>query len=476
MTSLDEEARNEAAPLLQNNEERSVSEWPTNDWWAELSLITHYTVPLVATYLLQYSFSVITTTAAGHLSPDDLAAAAIGVTTMSIAGLALYEGMATALDTLCAQAYGAGNKTGVGLHVQRMLLLMAVVTIPVAAVWICSPAFLILILKQEHLAVKAGSFLRVSILGIPGYASFEALKRFLQAQGDFNTGMAVLVVCAPINAILSWLFAFKLNLGLEGAALGAAVANTLRPTLLLICIFFKKSTHECWPGFTRRALQGWGPMVRLSAAGSAVTLAEWAAFEIITVSTSYVSTIHLAAQTILTTTSIVMWHIPFSLSVAVSTRVGHLVGGGQVNAARRVTILYGIMFVALGFFDGAVLFLLRKYIGPFYANDEEVRRIVTNTMLAVACFQVVDSIVCGCNGVLRGLAKQSVSAWVVFFVNYFAAVPIAVWLELGPWGLGLNGVWSGVIGGSAVIALIEVIYMIKVEWRSSVEIVKSRED
>jgi MATE family multidrug resistance protein len=109
MTSHDEEARNEAAPLLQNNEERSVSERPTNDWWAELSLITRYTVPLVATYLLQYSFSVITTTAAGHLSPDDLAAAAIGDTTMNIAGLALYEGMATALDTLCAQAYGAGN-------------------------------------------------------------------------------------------------------------------------------------------------------------------------------------------------------------------------------------------------------------------------------------------------------------------------------------------------------------------------------
>ncbi|KAM0309739.1 hypothetical protein ACHAPQ_012551, partial [Fusarium lateritium] len=182
--------------------------------------------------------------------------------------------------------------------------------------------------------------------------------------------MIVLLICAPVNVLFSWLFAFRLGMGLEGAALGAAVANTLRPTLLLVCIFFKKSTHECWPGFTRRALQGWGPMVRLSVAGSAVTLAEWAAFEIITVSTSYVSTMHLAAQTILTTTSIVMWHIPFSLSVAVSTRIGHLIGGGHVAAARRITILYGILFVALGFFNGAVLFLLRNYIGPFYTSDE----------------------------------------------------------------------------------------------------------
>ncbi|KAF4997502.1 hypothetical protein FGRMN_3866 [Fusarium graminum] len=473
MDDLDEEAGyHEAAPLLADN----GGQIPSSDWWTELWLIGRYTAPLVATYLLQYSFSVITTTTAGHLSPDDLAAAAIGVTTMSIAGLALYEGMATALDTLCAQAYGAGNKVGVGLHVQRMLLLMAIVTVPVGAIWICSPAFLTLILRQDNLAAKAGSFLRVSIIGIPGYASFEALKRFLQAQGDFNTGMIVLIVCAPVNALLSWLFAFRLGMGLEGAALGAAVANTLRPTLLLICIFFKKSTHECWPGFTRRAFYGWGPMIRLSAAGSAVTLAEWAAFEIITVSTSYLNTMHLAAQTILTTTSIVMWHIPFSLSVAVSTRIGHLIGGGHVACARNITILYGMLFVALGLFDGAVLFSLRHYIGPFYTSDDSVRRIVADTMLAVAAFQVVDSIVCGCNGVLRGLAKQSVAAWVVFCVNYLAAVPLAVWLELGSLHLGLNGVWSGIIGGSAVIAASEVVYMIRVDWRRSVETVKCRED
>ena len=473
MSNIIEPDRNEAQPLLSD---RDTAEWPANDWFTELGLIARYTIPLVATYLLQYSFSVISTTVAGHLSPDDLAAAAIAVTTQSICGLALYEGMATALDTLCAQAYGSGNKTGVGLHVQRMLYLMATVTIPVAAVWLSSPAFLRLILRQHDLAIKAGSFLRVSILGIPGYASFEALKRFMQAQGDFNTAMAVLVVCAPINALLSWLFAFPLNMGLEGAALGAAVANTLRPTLLLVCIFFNKSTHECWPGFTRRALQGWGPMLRLSVAGSAVTLAEWAAFEIITVSTSYISTIHLAAQTILTTTSIVTWHIPFSLGVAVSTRIGHLIGGGHVAAARRITILYGILFVALGVFNGTVLLSLRNYIGPFYTNDDDVRRIVANTMFVVAAFQIVDSIICGCNGVLRGLAKQGVAAWVVLIVNYLAAVPIAVWLELGPLQLGLNGVWSGLIGGSAVIAAIEIVYMIKVDWRGLVEVAKSRED
>ncbi|KAJ3533970.1 hypothetical protein NM208_g7751 [Fusarium decemcellulare] len=465
----------EAAPLLSDTEE-NASRWPVYSWWAELSLISRYSVPLVATYLLQYSFSVITTFAAGHLGQDDLAAASVGVTTMNIAGLAIFEGMATVLDTLCAHAYGAGNKTGVGLHVQRMLLLMAVVSIPVGALWICSPAILSIFLKQEYLAVKAGSFLRVSLIGLPGYASFEAGKRFLQAQGDFNTGLCILVICAPANALLSWLFAFHFGLGLDGAALGAALANSLRPILLFLCILFKKSSHQCWPGLSRRALKGWGSMLRLSAAGSAVTLAEWAAFEILTFSTSYLSTTHLAAQTILTTTSVVMWHIPFSFSVGVSTRIGHLIGAGLVSAARRATILYAILFVAIGLFDATVLFSLRNYIGPIFSTDPSIHHLASNTMFAVAAFQIVDATICGCNGILRGLAKQSFAAWVVFFINYVGAVPLAIWLELGPWRMGLDGVWIGLGSGLAVIAIIEVSYMIGIDWRGSIEYAKSRED
>lgn len=278
---------------------------------SELRLLTKYSLPLIGTYLLQYSFFVITTIVAGHLGPDDLAAASIGVTTMNVVGLAVYEGMATALDTLCAQAYGSGNRAGVGLHVQRMLLLMALVTVPVGAFWLCSPRLLPLVVRQPGLAARAGSFLRYSLVGLPGYGAFEALKRFTQAQGDCGAGLAILLVCAPVNAALSWLLAFPLGMGLEGAALGAALSNNLRFVLLLLYVVspLGRWSHGCWGGFSREALRRWGPMVSLSLAGVTATLAEWGAFEILTLSTSYISTSHLAAQTILVS----IWNTSSSL-------------------------------------------------------------------------------------------------------------------------------------------------------------------
>lgn len=268
---------------------------------SELRLLASYSLPLIATYLLQYSFFVITTIVAGHLGPDDLAAESIGVMTMNVVGLAIFEGMATGLDTLCAQAYGSGNLVGVGLHIQRMLILMALACVPIGIVWATSPWFLPLFLKQPELAVKAGSFLRYSLVGLPGYAAFEALKRFLQAQGECNVGMVVLIVCAPVNAVLSWLFAFPLGMGLAGAALGTALSNNLRFVLLLLYVVSPMGawSRGCWGGFSKDALRKWGPMLSLSAAGAAATLAEWGAFEILIFSTSYLGTEHLAAQTVL---------------------------------------------------------------------------------------------------------------------------------------------------------------------------------
>ncbi|KAI1135998.1 MATE efflux family protein [Hypoxylon sp. FL0543] len=468
--------RTETTPLLSDSQP-VVCDNTDGSWGSELRLLFQYSVPLIATYLLQYSYSIITTFVAGHLGADALAAASIGMTTMNIVGFATVEGMATALDTLCAQAYGSGNLAGVGLHVQKMLLLMGLAIVPIGAFWVVSPWALSVFVRQQHLAVMAGSFLRMSLVGLPGYASFEAGKRFLQAQGDFKGAMIAILFCTPVNAFLSWFFAFELDMGLDGAALGVALCNDLRPVVLLCYIMLPtgRSSHQCWGGLSREAFSKWGPMVRLSFAGFAVNLGEWAATEMMTFSTSYLSTNHLAAQSILMTISIVSWHIPFSISVAISTRIGHLIGAGLVTTAQRAAVLYAVVTALIGSIDGFIIFALRHQLLEFFSDDSVVGDIASKTMLTVGVFQIIDAIICCTNGLLRGLGRQSVAAGVVFVVNYLGAVPLAMWLELGEPGLELNGVWIGLGSGMVLIAAIEGIYMKTLRWQDCVASVKLRE-
>ncbi len=61
-------------------------------------------------------------------------------------------------------------------------------------------------MPEKDVAVLAGRYLRIVLIGAPGYATFESGKRYLQAQGLFSASLYVLLICAPLNAFMNWLF------------------------------------------------------------------------------------------------------------------------------------------------------------------------------------------------------------------------------------------------------------------------------
>jgi MATE family multidrug resistance protein len=145
----------------------------------ELVVLCRYSAPLICTYLLQYGYQMVIILVASQLSTDELAGVSLGITTSNIIGYAIFEGMATALDTLCSQAYGSGRLTDVGMAIIRFLIFVHCVAVPIGALWLSSEAMLRALVPSAELAANAGSFLRWSLIGVPGYASFEGGKRYM---------------------------------------------------------------------------------------------------------------------------------------------------------------------------------------------------------------------------------------------------------------------------------------------------------
>ena len=388
----------------------------------EIKVLGKNSAPLIVSYLLQYIFSLITISVVGHLGTDELGAVALALMTANITGLAVYEGLATSLDTLCAQAYGAGRLDLVGLHVQRMVCLLLLATIPIGAVWVFSPQLLALIVPEQDLARVAGDFLRVLLLGAPGYAVFEAGKRFLQAQGNFHGPLLVMLIGLPSNILLNWLFVFKLDWGFTGAALALSVTRDILPIILLAYVLLiKPSSLKCWGGFSKSAFTGWGPMVKLSVPGIFMVEAEWLAFDLQTVAASYLSAKQLAAQSILMTVCVVMSHIPFAIAIVISTRLGNLIGSNSLYAAKVATRAYCIAALVVGVSTGLFLTVLRKSILKFFTEDEAVIGIASRTIPVLAVFQIFDSATASVNGLLRGIGRQSTGAWINFIVYYLVS-------------------------------------------------------
>ncbi len=75
-------------------------------------------------------------------------------------------------------------------------------------------------------------------------------------------------------------------------------------------------------------------MIRLALPGLLMVEAEFLAFEILTLASSYFSTTHLAAQSVLSTLTALTFQIPFPISIAASTRVANLIGATLSDAAK----------------------------------------------------------------------------------------------------------------------------------------------
>ncbi|KAJ5178629.1 Multi antimicrobial extrusion protein [Penicillium coprophilum] len=436
-------------------------------WQREAKVIMKYSLPLMVTFLLQYSLTVASIFTIGHLGKEELGAVSLASMTVTITGNAVYSGLATSLDTLCAQAYGSGKRKLVGLQMLRMVYFLWLITIPIMFLWYFSEHILVKIIPEKEVAEMAGLYLKIALLGTPGFALFESGKRYLQAQGVFSASLYVLIVCAPLNAFMNWFFVWKLQWGFIGAPIAVVITENLLPLCLFIYVYFFVGS-ECWCGFNKRAFQNWGPMIRLALPGLIMVEAECLAFEILTLGSSYLGTSALAAQSILATIASITWQIPFPLSIAGSTRIANLIGATLVDAAKISAKVSLCGAAIVGVFNMVLLSSLRSYIPRLFSSDPEVVEIVAQVLPLCAAFQLFDAVAANCNGILRGLGRQEVGGYIQLFCYYAIAMPLSMGTTFAlDWGV--MGLWTGVALALGLVSLIEGIFISRANWNRSVQ-------
>lgn len=436
-------------------------------WQREAKTLWKYSSPLVVTFVLQYSLPVASIFTVGHLGKVELGAVSLASMTANISGYAIYQGLATSLDTLCAQAYGSGKKHLVGLQLQRMVYFLWILTIPIGILWLLAEKILEKMVPEKESAEFAGLYLRILLFGAPGYACFESGKRFVQAQGLFSATTYVLLVAAPLNAFMNWLFVWHFDWGFVGAPIAVAVTDNLLPILLFLYVRFVDG-RQCWNGFTWKAFHNWGPMIKLALPGLLMVEAEYLAFEILTLAASYFGTTHLAAQSVLSTITAMTFQIPFSTSIAASTRIANLIGATLSDAAKTSAKVVMITATLIGVFNVILLSALRNLIPQLFTNDQGVSDLVARVMPLCAAFQLFDALAANCNGLLRGLGRQEIGGWVNLFCYYVIAMPISFYTAFAmDWEL--EGLWSGVALALGLVAAAEGYFIWKADWNQAVE-------
>jgi MATE family multidrug resistance protein len=183
----------------------------------------------------------------------------------AVTGWSICNGLATALDTLCSQAFtGSGNPHLVGIYFQRGILLSILIFCPISLLWWYSYDLLIYLNIDEELSLLCNVYLKVLLIGALPYIIFENLKKFLQSQEIMNATTYILIIIFPINIALNYTLVSHptLGLGFIGAPLAVSICNWLM-LMLGICYAAFVKGKDAWGGFSKQAFVEWGPFLKL---------------------------------------------------------------------------------------------------------------------------------------------------------------------------------------------------------------------
>ncbi|KAI9665963.1 MAG: hypothetical protein M1821_003898 [Bathelium mastoideum] len=460
----DEEQQNGEIHQVQNEREPKARRIGSEFW-----ILLRGSLPVILAYTLQNLLQTISVLVVGRLSPEALATAAFAYMFAMATAWLIALGGTTAIDTLASVSFtGSQNPHDLGVILQRSFFILGLFYIPVCILWACSEPLFKALGQEDYIAHDASRFLMVLIPGGLGYIYFEAMKKYLQAQEIMRPGTYVLLITAPINLGLNYLFVYTLDVGLLGAPIATGISYWLSFILLVL---YSRFVHgwQCWGGWTRATFQ-WSSMrtfARLSVLGIIHVGTEWWAFEIVALAAGKLGTIPLAAQSVIMTTDQIMNTIPFGVGVATSSRVGNLLGARNAKSASRAANVAAWLSMILGTMVLAVLMGVKDVYARIFNDDERVVRLTAEVMPYVALFQIADGLNGSCGGALRGMGRQHIGAAVNIVSYYCGALPLGIYLAFHGWGL--PGLWVGQCIALYLVGFVEWGIVAFSNWEKQVE-------
>ncbi|GAA5939098.1 MATE family efflux transporter [Sporobolomyces koalae] len=466
----DDEALREARQL----EDEANSTAAKEECW----ILIRYTAPIVTTHFAEYSLMLAVVLSCGHLGTAELAGASLANMTANVTALSVIQGLISALDTLCPQAFTSDRPETTSLHALRTAFICFCTNVPQTVIFWNSERILRELLRQDPMvAYRAGQYLKVFSFALPAYTAFEVMRRWLQAQGLMNAPVIALFLAAPTNFFLNWALVWgpwdKIRIGFVGAPIATAVSiNIMFVTLLVYSILYAPRT--AWGGFDKRMFSSLGLNLKLGLAGIAMVGSEWWCWEIVGLATSYLGPTALAAQSVLLTTASLFYQCQYALSVAAAVRIGNLLGAQKPHLARlasRMTILIAVIVSA---FNSIVLVLFRGVWGRLFSSEPSIVGIVATVLPLVAAFQLMDGLSGAMSGVLRGAGKPGLGAYINIAAYYMIGLPVGMFVTFAGPKWGLNGLWVGLTVSLSITGTILTYVVWTMEWEKESEVTRMR--
>ncbi|XP_048424140.1 protein DETOXIFICATION 21-like isoform X2 [Pyrus x bretschneideri] len=413
--------------------------------WIETKKMWVVAGPAIFTRVATFGTNVISQAFIGHIGSAQLAAFSLVFTVLVRFANGILLGMASALETLCGQSYGAKQYNMLGIHLQRSWIVLFVSTCLLIPLCVFTTPIFEALGQAENISEIAGY---ISLWVIPVLFAFVVsftCQMYLQAQSKNMIVAYVSAISIGIHIFLCWLLSVKFKFGVPGVMVSTLIAYWL-PNVGQLLFVLCGGCPETWTGFSMLALTDLWDVLKLSLSSG-----------------------------VMLCLNIVGWEMMISLGflAAASVRVSNELGRGSSRAAKFSIVVIVSISVGIGLVLFVLFLFLREQLAYIFTDDEAVAKMVAELSPLLAFSILLNSVQPVLSGVALGAGWQKYVAYVNLACYYIVGIPVGVVLGY-PLKMQVEGVWIGMLFGTLVQTIVLIILTYKTDWDKQVEIARDR--
>jgi MATE family multidrug resistance protein len=405
--------------------------------------------PMALTELGWLTMAFIDTVMVGRL-PDSataIGAVSLGSTLFYTIGI-FGSGIMLGLDTLVAQAYGAGNLEECHHTLWNALYLAGMISpLVMGAALLCVPFFPYFGLAPA-LVAQTVPFLKALVWSTFPLALYFVFRRYLQAMGMVKPVVFTLISANLVNLAGNWALVYGHlglpRMGVVGAGWATCASRAYMAAALAVAVVYydRKRNSGFWLASRRLELRRLRYILHLGFPAALQLLMEIGAFMFATFLIGQLGPIQLAGHQIALNVASFTYMVPLGIGGAAAVRVGYAIGARDVAGAARAgwtALFFGVCFM---FCAGLGLLLFSHPIARIYSPQIQVVNAGATLLLVAAVFQLFDGLQVVATGALRG-AGNTRTPFLANLVGYWAiGLPLGGWLCF-KMKLGALGMWIG---------------------------------
>ena len=418
------------------------------------------------------AFGVTDTIMVGHLSPQDLAAMALGSSIYASVFVGLM-GVVLALTPIAAQHFGAKRLEEIGKTWMQGVWLALWLTVFGDIAMAFPDVWLVMSPVDNGVASRVASYLHALMFALPAALVFRTVYSLNVAVSRPKVTMTInllgLALKIPLNYALVYGHFGLPALGAAGCGYATAIVMWTSCGVALFAMsrdrFYRPlQIAFAWPRWTYQR-----ELLRLGLPMGLSYVVEVTSFTFMTLLVASLGTAVTGGHQIAANLAGLCYMVPLSLSVATSALVGQSIGAQDALGARRITRAGLRVTATIALVMCVSLWFARPAIVQLYTNDPAVTGVALSLLAFATVFHFFDAMQ-GIAGFILRAYKHAIAPMLVYTVSLWGIGLIGGWWiafhpVIGGAPLGAKGLWGAACVSLATAAIVLLLWMVRVSRR-----------